>query len=594
MTEHAASHRRRRHSRRRRRARVRRVLLVGLVVVSVLATAGGWVTFRGWQARAHLVNAAGLAKDLSAQVLDGDVARAQRTLAALQEQAGAARAATGDPVWWLGQGVPYAGDNLTAVRQISVAVDDLARLAFPTLLRVDLASLVPKQGRLDVGRLRAVAAEVSAADQAVRRTADRLRAVPTRGLVAQVRDAVTALREELDRLGGLTSAADRGVRLLPPLLGADGPRSYLLVSQNPAELRATGGMFGAYAVLRADSGRIRLAGQGNATDLQYFDPPLKVDPEMRRLWSELPGMYPADVNLSPSFPTAAALYREMVRRRTGITVDGVLAVDPVMLSYLLNVIGPVQVPDGPALAGGTAVRTLLSDSYRDLDVKAQDAFYARAASGVFDALFTRTVDPRALLTVISRSIQERRILFWSVRSEEQRAVAGTRLAGQLPERDTVPTVGVFLNDGSGAKLGYYLRFSATLTVGTCQPDGRRELRLRVTVHSTAPRSGLTESVTGMALSGDKYTARTFVSVHTPSGGAVLAGRLDGRDTAMGSGLDRRRQVAVANVEVGPGQTRTLDVTLLTGQNGAGTADLVLTPTVTPWTTQITTAPRCEQ
>ncbi|GHJ16916.1 DUF4012 domain-containing protein [Micromonospora sp. AKA38] len=594
MTEHAASHRRRRHSRRRRRARVRRVLLVGLVVVSVLATAGGWVTFRGWQARAHLVNAAGLAKDLSAQVLDGDVARAQRTLAALQEQAGAARGATGDPVWWLGQGIPYAGDNLTAVRQISVAVDDLARLAFPTLLRVDLASLVPKQGRLDVGRLRAVAAEVSAADQAVRRTADRLRAVPTRGLVAQVRDAVTALREELDRLGGLTSAADRGVRLLPPLLGADGPRSYLLVSQNPAELRATGGMFGAYAVLRADSGRIRLAGQGNATDLQYFDPPLKVDPEMRRLWSELPGMYPADVNLSPSFPTAAALYREMVRRRTGITVDGVLAVDPVMLSYLLNVIGPVKVPDGPALAGGTAVRTLLSDSYRDLDVKAQDAFYARAASGVFDALFTRTVDPRALLTVISRSIQERRILFWSVRSDEQRAVAGTRLAGQLPERDTVPTVGVFLNDGSGAKLGYYLRFSATLTVGACQPDGRRELRLRVTVHSTAPRSGLTESVTGMALSGDKYTARTFVSVHTPSGGAVLAGRLDGRDTAMGSGLDRRRQVAVANVEVGPGQTRTLDVTLLTGQNGAGTADLVLTPTVTPWTTQITTAPRCEQ
>ncbi|MGC4887920.1 DUF4012 domain-containing protein [Micromonospora sp. DT227] len=594
MTEHAASHRRRRHSRRRRRARVRRVLLVGLVVVSVLAAAGGWVTFRGWQARAHLVNAAGLAKDLSAQVLDGDVARAQRTLAALQEQAGAARGATGDPVWWLGQGIPYAGDNLTAVRQISVAVDDLARLAFPTLLRVDLASLVPKQGRLDVGRLRAVAAEVSAADQAVRRTADRLRAVPTRGLVAQVRDAVTALREELDRLGGLTSAADRGVRLLPPLLGADGPRSYLLVSQNPAELRATGGMFGAYAVLRADSGRIRLAGQGNATDLQYFDPPLKVDPEMRRLWSDLPGMYPADVNLSPNFPTAAALYREMVRRRTGITVDGVLAVDPVMLSYLLNVIGPVTVPDGPALAGGTAVRTLLSDSYRDLDVKAQDAFYARAASGVFDALFTRTVDPRALLTVISRSIQERRILFWSVRSDEQRAVAGTRLAGQLPERDTVPTVGVFLNDGSGAKLGYYLRFSATLTVGACQPDGRRELRLRVTVHSTAPRSGLTESVTGMALSGDKYTARTLVSVHTPSGGAVLAGRLDGRATAMGGGLDRRRQVAVATVEVGPGQTRTLDVTLLTGQNGTGTADLVLTPTVTPWTTQITTAPRCEQ
>ncbi|QLQ36109.2 DUF4012 domain-containing protein [Micromonospora robiginosa] len=570
------------------------MLLVGLVVVSVLLTAGGWVTLRGWQARSHLVNAAGLAKDLSAQVLAGDVDRAQRTLSALQQQATAARGATGDPVWWLGQRTPYAGDDLTAVRQISVAVDDLARQAFPTLLRVDLASLVPKQGRLDVNRLREVSAEVSRADQAVRSSSERLRAVATGGLVAQVRDAVTALRAELDQLGDLTSAADRGARLLPPLLGADGPRSFLLVSQNPAELRATGGMFGAYAVLRADSGRVRLAGQGDSSRLRFFDPPLKVGPEARRLWSDLPGRYPADVNLSPDFPAAAALYREMVRRRTGTTVDGVLAVDPVVLSYLLGVIGPVTVPDGPTLAGSTAVRTLLSDSYRDLDTYAQDTFFARAAVGVFNALFTKTVDPKALLTVIRRSIQERRILFWSVRSDEQRALAGTRLAGQLPEKDTVPTVGVFLNDGSGAKLGYYLRFSATLTVGACQPDGRRELRLRVTVRSTAPRSGLSESVTGLALSGDKYTARTFVSVHTPSGGAVLTGRLDGRDTAMGGGTDRRRQVAVANVEVGPGQTRTLDVTLLTGQNGAGTADLVLTPTVTPWTTQIVTAPRCEQ
>ncbi|MFG1673494.1 DUF4012 domain-containing protein [Micromonospora sp. NPDC049282] len=594
MTERDAPRRRHRRSRRRRRARVRRILLVGLVVVSVLLTAGGWVTFQGWQARSHLVNAAGLAKDLSAQVLAGDVARAQRTLAALQEQATAARGATGDPVWWLGQRTPYAGDDLTAVRQISVAVDDLARLAFPTLLRVDLASLVPSQGRLDVNRLRAVSAEVSSADQAVRQTSERLRAVPTGGLVAQVRDAVTALRAELEQLGDLTSAADRGARLLPPLLGADGPRTYLIVSQNPAELRATGGMFGAYAVLRADGGRIRLAGQGNASQLRNFDPPLKVGPETRRLWSDLPGIYPADVNLSPDFPAAAALYREMVRRRTGTTVDGVLAVDPVVLSYLLGVIGPVTVPDGPALAGSTAVRTLLSDSYRDLDAGAQDAFFARAAAGVFEAMFTKTVDAKALLTVMRRSMQERRILFWSVRSEEQRALAGTRLAGQLPDKDTVPTVGVFLNDGSGAKLGYYLRFSATLTVGDCQPDGRRELRLRVTVHSTAPRSGLTESVTGLARSGDKYTARTFVSVHTPSGGAVLTGRLDGRDTAMGGGTDGRRQVAVATVEVGPGRTRTLDVTLLTGQNGAGTADLMLTPAVTPWTTQIVTAPRCEQ
>ena len=104
----------------------------------------------------------------------------------------------------------------------------------------------------------------------------------------------------------LTAAADQGARLLPPVLGADGPRRYLLVSQNPAELRATGGMIGAYAVLQAEGGRIRMTAPGSSAGLRPFDPPLRIDPQVRQLWTDLPGRYPADVNLVPDFPTAAA------------------------------------------------------------------------------------------------------------------------------------------------------------------------------------------------------------------------------------------------------------------------------------------------
>ncbi|MFC4147605.1 DUF4012 domain-containing protein [Micromonospora mangrovi] len=574
--------------------RVRRALLSGLVVVSLLLLGGGWVAFRGWQARAHLLNAAGLAQQLSADVVGGDTARAQRTLAALQEQARSARDATTDPGWWLGQRTPYAGDDLATVHLIASAIDDLSRQAFPALLRVDLSTLVPRQGRLDLGRLRTASGELAGADRAVRDTRSRLAAVPTGNLVAQIRDALSALRAEIDRLADLTGAAAQAARVMPPLLGADGPRRYLLVSQNPAELRATGGMFGAYAVIRAENGRVSLGEQGSSASLHRADPPLRVEPELRRLWTDLPGMYPADVNLGPQFPTAAALYREMVRRRTGVAADGVLAVDPVVLSYLLRATGPVPVAGGAPLTAETVVRTLLSDAYRDLDQSAQDGYFASAASAVFDAFLTKRVDARVLLGAFNRSVAERRILFWSAHQGEQDILGDSRLTGTLPEKDTVPTVGVFLNDGTGAKLGYYLRFSASLTVGDCQAEGRRELRLRVTVHSTAPRSGLTESVTGLALAGEPYTARTFVTVYSPTGGAVLGGRLDGKTTAMGGGTDRRRQVTLATVDVRPGATRTLDFTLVTGRTSAGTADLVLTPTVTPWTTQVVSAPSCDQ
>ena len=66
---------------------------------------------------------------------------------------------------------------------------------------------------------------------------------------------------------------------------------------------------------------------------------------------DLPGIYPADVNLDPALPDRRHALPGDVPPPTGTTVDGVLAVDPVVLSYLLGRSGPVQVPGGAPLAG---------------------------------------------------------------------------------------------------------------------------------------------------------------------------------------------------------------------------------------------------
>ena len=475
----------------------------------------GWL--RGWQARAHLLNSAGLARELSAQVVGGDTARAQRTLAALQEQSGSARAATGDPGWWVGRHAPYAGDNLAAVRQISVAIDDLARRAFPPLLRADLTSLVPAGGRLDVGRLRALSAELARVNATVQGARDSLATVPTEGLVGQVRQALGDLRGEIDRLAGLTAAADEASRLLPGLLGADGPRTYLVVSQNPAELRATGGMIGGRGHPRGrrpgpdgaaghqqHAGPVPAAAEGAHRGAQPLGRPARDLSGRRQPHPALPDRrrpLPGDV------PPAYGHHRGRgARRRPGGAVVSAQGHGPGD--------GARGCPAGrrEGRADG-AQRQLPAD-----DNEEQDAFFAASAAAVFDALVTKNVDPKALKSPFDRAVTERRILFWSARNEEQRRIGDSRLAGALPEKDTVPTVGVFLNDGSGAKLGYYLRPSATLAVGDCRPDGRRGLRLRVTLRSSAPKSGLSESVLGLGLAGDPYTVRTLVSVHSPAGG----------------------------------------------------------------------------
>ena len=100
----------------------------------------------------------------------------------------------------------------------------------------------------------------------------------------------------------------------------------------------------------------------------------------RALYTDKMAMFAADVNLTPDFPTAAALAREMYRQRSGRTVDGVLATDPVALSYLLGAVGPVKVPGGKDLTSRNAVLVLLSETYmRNTVPENQDRYFAAAA-----------------------------------------------------------------------------------------------------------------------------------------------------------------------------------------------------------------------
>jgi hypothetical protein len=376
------------------------------------------------------------------------------------------------------------------------------------------------------------------------------------------------------------------------MLGVRGPRTYLVLFQNPAELRATGGMPGAYAIVRVRRGAFSFLSAGSAPGDWGVArrPVLPLGRSALQLYTRRPGVFPQDVNFSPHFPTAALLAREMYRRYSGRRVDGVIATDPVALSYLLRATGPVSVagmPAGTALTADNAVPLLLSDVYARIpDPSVQDRFFAAAARSVFGALATGRAQPRPALAALVQAAGERRILMWSADRSEQRLLEGTVLGGVMPRDDGVrPTVGVFLNDGSGSKLGYYLTPTVELSDGACRTDGRGELRVRVTLASAAPRGGLPPYVVGLGLSGEPYTARTLVMVFTPTGGSVLGAWLDGRRVGVRSGTERGRKVGIASVDVRPGARRTVEFALLTGHpmgEGSGAPRLWTTPGTRPW------------
>ncbi|MFC7483852.1 DUF4012 domain-containing protein [Luedemannella flava] len=329
------------------------MVAAGLALVLGAGVAGaGWLATDVLAARRHLLASAHLVTELRDRLAAGDRVGAGDAVARLRAETAAARTRTTATPWRLGADLPGMGRDLAVVATIARVLDDLSRRGLPELADVaatlDPAALTPRHGRMDVGPLRRAEPALRVADAAVRRARDEIAAVPVTGLAGPVAAAVAELRAGLTRAAAMTTTGVRAARLLPGMLGADGPRTYLVLFQNLAEARATGGIPGAFAVIRADRGAVRLVRTGTAArDLRVFLPPVaRLSETARSLYTERPAIFPADVNVSPDFPTAARLIREMYRLRTGQTVDGVIATDPVALAYLLSATGPLRVSGG--------------------------------------------------------------------------------------------------------------------------------------------------------------------------------------------------------------------------------------------------------
>jgi hypothetical protein len=286
------------------------------------------------------------------------------------------------------------------------------------------------------------------------------------------------------------------------MLGAESPRNNLLMIQNNAEVRASGGIPGALAVLTLDHGKLSLGAQGSAGDVGVMLPALSVDAEQQQIYSGRLGKYMQDVNLTPDFPTTAGTAQSMWERKTGQRVDGVISMDPVALGYILDATGPVKItsPELLALAGGmpteltgkNVVPTLLSDVYAKIEEpKLQDAYFAGVAQEIFAALSSGKADAKALVDGMTRGTAEGRVLVWSGKAGEQSVISKYALGGSVSGASVAPAqFGVYFNDGTGAKMDYYVKRTVQL-VGECTGDEFGQVKVRVTSTNTAPADAAT-------------------------------------------------------------------------------------------------------
>jgi len=143
------------------------------------------------------------------------------------------------------------------------------------------------------------------------------------------------LRQSLEEFTDLARAA--------LLFMADGDfKRYLVVFQNNAEMRASGGFIGSYALVDFSDGKIKNIEipEGGSYDTEGGLKEAIAAPEPLRLVNSR--WYFWDANWWPDWPTSAKKLEWFYEKSGGPTVDGVIALTPTVMEKILAVIGPVD------------------------------------------------------------------------------------------------------------------------------------------------------------------------------------------------------------------------------------------------------------
>ena len=212
---------------------------------------------------------------------------------------------------------------------------------------------------------------------------------------------------------------------------------------------------------------------------------VSVTGDLQRNWGWLhPSLDMRNLGLTPQFDVTAPLAARMWTASTGQQVDGVIALDVVGISQLLDATGPVQ-SDGRTFTAGNVEQFLLHDQYAGLNGESaitnnrQDDL-GDLAGAVLNQLQGQSTDLKTLANAVSSAVAGRHLMIWSKNPVDQAAWVVSGVSGSLTNR----SVDVSLINVGGNKLDQFIAIHVALST---KPVGSNtEVSLTAQLANTTP------------------------------------------------------------------------------------------------------------
>lgn len=286
---------------------------------------------------------------------------------------------------------------------------------------------------------------------------------PLKNLILQYKDLTTQISDTVKPLEQVS-------QFLPDVLGVDERKRYLILFQDNAEIRSTGGWISTYAILAIEGGQIR---ELYIDDIYNAQAVLKLKNQSYRSPNSLQLALPDTtfsfplVNWYPNLDSVLLSSEQFVYDlEKGNSLDGLITVDMIFVQKLLDKWGGLQVPGESELVTSQNLYNNIFETYSG--ELPNDPRKSTFLTDFFDAFVTKIFSSKLttdtdIFDAISQSISEKHILFTFKNSMARAYADRNGWDGNLDSKFQTAPINIDWNWGAN-KANLYIKKNHTLDI----------------------------------------------------------------------------------------------------------------------------------
>ena len=387
--------------------------------------------------------------------------------------------------------ITTTGNDLDAALRLADVAGDSSSLGLDVYRTLnEIGPRLYSNGRIDFDVVDELDDQLGSYDNEIAALLSRLGAGAP-GTSSFVQDAYDRAAKRLSSGRKALDTARAALAVLPRLFGEATERRYLIAFLGPSEARGGGGIPGVFSVLRVRDGAFELTeiSANEPLNRRLGNKTIDAPRWFEHLYGDLTALDDVrQVNLSPSFPATSAVLLDMYRVAYGEKLDGVIAMDPIVLGNLTRPLGSLQASGWDVKIGaGNARRLLMRDIYLQFPhrrEKAQNVYLGRLVDQAWGRVSKGDFELATMGAALASSAASQHLKMFSTEPVVQSVLRELGMAGD--PRRSAPNVQLFFhNNFAGNKIDYFIDRDQNVTI-TVDEDGTAHVATEVTMTNDAP------------------------------------------------------------------------------------------------------------